>query len=44
MLEDGFGQNYSLILIDYNMPSMLGTEVATHICKLYPYGSTARPL
>ena len=31
----GTGVDYDLILIDYNMPSMMGTEVATQIYKLY---------
>ena len=35
MLKDGHGKNYNLILIDYNMPDMLGTEVAVRICKMY---------
>lgn len=28
-------ENYKLILIDYNMPGMLGTEVAIQIRSLY---------
>ena len=33
--KEGIQTNYKLILIDYNMPQMMGTEVATRIYKLY---------
>ena len=35
LVNQGKAKIYELIIIDYNMPQMPGTEVATRICSLY---------
>ena len=39
----GKSSDYSLVLIDYNMPQMMGTEVAIEIYKLYKEAQLEAP-
>ena len=43
LVKKAISPNYRLILIDYNMPNMPGTEVATRICALYKEARIQHP-